>query len=26
MDSHGNSLHAEVEASSKAAFERLLAG
>jgi fumarate hydratase class I len=26
MDSHGNSLHAEVEASSKAALERLLAG
>jgi len=26
MDSHGNSLHAEIEASSKAALERLLAG
>jgi fumarate hydratase class I len=26
MDSHGNSLHAEIEASSKAALEQLLAG
>jgi fumarate hydratase class I len=26
MDSHGNSLHAEIESKSKAALERLLAG
>jgi hypothetical protein len=26
MDSHGRSIHDEVEAASKAAFERLVAG